>query len=108
MAYRDVIQYINLILALAAIFPSFFILRKLWEERKIVDVENKRLNKALTAIFAGITLGEIINAILALLVIFNFGLLAHNFSPIRGLIINTFFSIASWFIYFVNKEIERS
>lgn len=108
MDIRMTIQFINLILATASIVPSCMVLVKLIKERKLVAIEDRKLNKALTIIFGGIVVLALTNATVSLLAILDVGRFAHYFSPLGRLITNTFFSVASWLIYFVDKELERS
>lgn len=103
-----IIQIINLALAIASILPSSFILRKLIKERNLVAIADRKLNKALTAIFTGVVAFAVTNAALSLLVILDVGHFANYLSPLGRLITNAFFSIASWLIYFVEREIERN
>lgn len=108
MDFRNTLQMINLVLAVASIFPAAFMLRKLIRERKLVVLKDRWLSRALTAISVVLVVLALTNAVIASLSAFGFGRLAHLLSPLGRLIVNTTLSTAAWMTYLVNKEIERN
>jgi hypothetical protein len=107
MDLRDMIEITNVLIATIAIPPAISLLLVVTREEKVVSPEQRRINKALTILFSGISLAALINAALALSSILGGGLYAHNLSPYRSLGINIFFSLVSWFIYFSHIGIRK-
>lgn len=107
MDFRDSIQLVNTLMATVAIPPSLLLLLTVNKEKGIVTPEQKRINRALSILFIGISLSALVNAVISLIVIGGNGASAHELSPYRTLFINLFFSVASWFIYFAHISIIK-
>lgn len=98
MNFRNMIQLGNLILALLAVPPSLSLFRALFEENNVVkgDVNQVRLNKIVRVMFVGVATLASLNAILSFLVIVDLGLITHNVSPVRSLLLNAFLAGTAW------------
>lgn len=106
MESREIIQIINTIIALISVPPSIILLIEVVREKKLIPIKQRRINKALTLLFGGISFSAIINATLSLIALSGSKVAAHDMSPYRSLFINTFFLVTSWLIYIAHKEIK--
>ena len=107
MDFRDILNITNIFVAIIAVPPSLTLLFVVSREVREVSLEQRRINKALSTLFAGISLAALINAGIALTSILGWGFFAHSASPYRSLFINIFFSVISWFIYFSHIGIKK-
>lgn len=104
MDIRYIAQTINLILALLAIIPSIKLLKVFIRDKKIINDGKKQLNRILVMLFGGVSLTVILNAIVAFLVVFDYGTFAHNISPYTRGFINLFLLFVSWSLYKFHKH----
>jgi len=104
---REIIQIINTIVALISVPPSIVLLMIVAKEKRVIPVKQRKVNKALTVLFAGISLSAIVNATLSLIALVGNGLAAHQMSPYSRLFVNAFFLVTSWFIYLTHIDIRK-
>lgn len=108
MEIREILQIINSLLALLAVYPSLKLIETVIKERKIVvKPKQKEINKILTYLFVGISLGALINALISINSIIGNNYVAHELSPFRSLFINSFFFVISWLLYTFQKDIKK-
>lgn len=108
MEIREILQIINSLLALLAVYPSLKLIETVVKERKIVVKPKQReINKILTYLFMGISLGALINALISINSIIGNSAIAHELSPFRSLFINLFFFVISWLLYTFQKDIKK-
>lgn len=108
MEIREILQIINSLLALLAVYPSLKLIETVIKERKIVvKPKQKEINKILTYLFVGISLGALINALISINSIIGNNYVSHELSPFRSLFINSFFFIISWLLYTFQKDIKK-
>lgn len=108
MEIREILQIINSLLALLAVYPSLKLIETVIKERKIVvKPKQKEINKILTYLFVGISLGALINALISINSLIGDTSIAHELSPFRSLFINSFFFIISWLLYTFQKDIKK-
>lgn len=102
-----ILQTINALLAIVAVPPSIILILALGKEKYFPLTPQWKVNKALVYLFAGIALGALINASIALFVVFGDGRMGHDISPYRSIFINMFFSSMAWVIYYIRNEISK-
>ena len=107
MNSRDIIQIINTIVALISVPPSIVLLLTVLKERHVIPVKQRKVNKALKILFSGIAVSSIINATLSVISLTGSRAFSHAVSPYRGLFINLFFFVTSWFIYLAHIDIRK-
>jgi hypothetical protein len=108
MEFREILQVINSLLALLAVYPSLKLIETVIKERKIVvKPKQKEINKILTYCFIGVALGALINAFIAINSLTGNSLISHEASPFRSLFTNFFFFGISWLLYTFQKNIKK-
>lgn len=109
MNLRDIIQIINLVLALIPLLPISYIVINLIKERTALEIiEDRVLNRGLVWTYGALGIIAVTNAIVALLSVLNVGKFAHLFSPFGRFLASTSLSIASWLIYTIYREIKEN
>ena len=106
MELRELYFVLNIVFAFLAIPPAVYLIGALIKERYLIKTGQKLLNDTLSFLFAGLSIGALINASLAFMSLAGNGNISHGLSPIRSVYINVFFTIVSWLLFYVKKTNE--
>lgn len=104
---REMIQMINIILALLVLPPSIALIAIVLKERFRILPEQRSLNRGLVYTYLGTAVTAIVNSAVALLSVTDNGIVAHEFSPYGRAIVNLAFLIATWLMYKAYLEIKK-
>ena len=108
MDIRNILQILNSLLALLAIYPSLRLITVVIKDREVViKPKQKQLNRIMTYCFIGVALGALINAFISINTLTGNSLISHEASPFRSLFNNFFFFGISWLLYTFQKNIKK-
>lgn len=105
MDYAEGLQITNVILSLLSIYPTIFLFKIIFSDRKRVKNYLHPLNLVLLLFFGTLFIGILINAILYLLFIFE---VPHDItlpiSRVRSVFFNFLYFVTTWSLYIVYKN----
>lgn len=108
MDTRDIIQLLSLVFAFLSIPPALSLTRYLSKEKKLVgEVSQRKLNDITRLMFSSVGVMSLLNALISIMSIFDFGILAHNLSPIFRLISSLSLATISWLMEAFRKRLAN-